>query len=67
MSNIKIIAVLASRPGKAEALRILLDELYADEDAIAAHRASPHFNNYLSQIENLAERSAFTLDPVAVA
>jgi len=97
MSNLKIIAVLTARPGKAEALRVLLegmlapsraepgnlrydlwqdrtdparlvlDELYADEGAIAAHRASPHFQNYLSQIEDLAERTPLVLDPVAVA
>ncbi|MBB4099952.1 putative quinol monooxygenase [Sphingomonas kyeonggiensis] len=97
MSNLKIIAILAARPGKAEALRILLDgmiaptraesgnlrydlwqdrtdparfvldELYADDEAVAAHRASPHFQNYLSQIETLAERTPFALDPVAVA
>ena len=97
MPNIKIIAVLAARPGKAEALRALLDgmiapsraepgnlrynlwqdrtdparfvldELYADDEAIAAHRATPHFKTYLSQIEDLAERTLLTLDPVAVA
>lgn len=97
MSNLKIIAILAARPGKAQALRTLLDgmiapsraepgnlrydlwqdrtdharfvldELYADEEAIAAHRASPHFQTYLSQIEDLAERTQLALDPVAVA
>ncbi len=97
MSNLKIIAVLAARPGKAEALRTLLegmiapsraepgnlrydlwqdrtdpsrfvlDELYTGEEAIAAHRASPHFQNYLSQIEDVAERTPLALDPVSVA
>ncbi|APL95695.1 antibiotic biosynthesis monooxygenase [Sphingobium indicum] len=96
-SHIKIIAVLTARPGKAEALRILLDgmlapsraepgnlrydlwvdpaqpgryvldELYGNADAVAAHRASPHFQAYLAAINDLAERSAFTLDPLAVA
>lgn len=46
--------------------RFVLDELYADADAVAAHRATPHFQTYLSQIEALAERQAFVLDPVAV-
>jgi quinol monooxygenase YgiN len=47
--------------------RFVLDELYADSAAIAAHRASPHFQNYLSKIGDLAERTALALDPVAVA
>jgi len=52
---------------RTDSARFVLDELYADEGAIAAHRASPHFQNYLSQIEDLAERTPLTLDPVAVA
>ncbi|WP_294264733.1 putative quinol monooxygenase [uncultured Sphingomonas sp.] len=47
--------------------RLIVDELYADADAVAAHRASAHYKAYLSQIEALAERQAFVLDPVAVA
>ncbi|MBB5699829.1 putative quinol monooxygenase [Sphingomonas yantingensis] len=47
--------------------RFVLDELYADADAVAAHRATPHFQAYLSQIEALAGRQAFVLDPAAVA
>lgn len=95
--HIKIVAVLTARPGKAEALRDLLDgmiapsraepgnlrydlwadpaqpghyvldELYTNMDAVAAHRASLHFQAYLAAINGLAERSAFTLEPVAVA
>lgn len=44
-----------------------LDELYVDADAVAAHRATPHFQRYLAAINDLAERSAIVLDPVAVA
>ena len=97
MSNpVKIVAVLTAKPGRAEALRALLDgmlaasraeagnlrydlwrdqadpnrfvldELYVDSAAVAAHRATPHFQNYLSTINDLAERTAFVLDPVAV-
>lgn len=47
--------------------RFVLDELYADGDAVAAHRASPHFQSYLSAIGELAERTAFALNPEAVA
>jgi quinol monooxygenase YgiN len=52
----------ASEPG-----RFFLDELYADEDAVAAHRASPHFQAYLAAINDLAERTAFVLAPVSVS
>ncbi|BBD02539.1 putative quinol monooxygenase [Brevundimonas sp. 3P9-tot-E] len=45
--------------------RFVLDELYADADAVAAHRETPHFQNYLSQIGDLAERAAFVLNPVS--
>lgn len=78
--QVKIMAILAARPGKAGALRALLDgmlapsraeagnlrydlwqdqtdparlvldELYADAEAVAAHRATPHFQKYLSVI-----------------
>jgi quinol monooxygenase YgiN len=94
---VKIMAILAARPGKAGELRALLDgmlapsraepgnlrydlwqdqtdptrlvldELYAGNEAVAAHRATPHFQNYLSAIGDLAERSALVLDPAAVA
>lgn len=43
---------------QAEPGRFVLDELYADADALAAHRASAHFQTYLASINNLAERSA---------
>lgn len=95
--HIKIVAILTARPGRADALRTLLDtmiapsraepgnlrydlwtdqanpdqfvldELYANSDAVAAHRASAHFQTYLATINDLAERSAFTLAPAAVA
>ncbi len=45
----------------------VLDELYADSAATAAHRASPYFQNYLSRINDLATRTALVLDPVEVA
>lgn len=51
---------------QAEPGRFVLDELYAEADALAMHRASAHFKTYLASINNLAERSAFTLDPLAI-
>lgn len=47
--------------------RFVLDELYTDNDAVAAHRATPHFNTYLSRINDLAERTALVLEPAQVA
>jgi quinol monooxygenase YgiN len=94
---VRIMAMLTARPGKAAALRALLDgmiapsraetgnlrydlwvdratpdrlvldELYTDQEAVDAHRATRHFQNYLSQIDELAERIVLTLGPVAVA
>jgi quinol monooxygenase YgiN len=51
----------------AEPGRFVLDELYRDADAIAAHKATPHFQSYLSRINDLAERTAWVLAPVGVA
>jgi quinol monooxygenase YgiN len=98
MSNsVKIVAILAAKPGKAAALRALLDgmlapsraepgnlrydlwqdqaeptrfvldELYADADAVASHRETPHFRDYLSKINDLADRTALVLAPLAIA
>jgi quinol monooxygenase YgiN len=50
---------------QSSASRFILDELYADADALAAHRATPHFQNYLAKIGDLAERAAFVLDPIS--
>ncbi len=46
--------------------RYVLDELYADDDAVAAHRETPHYKDYLSRIPDLAERTAVVLSPVLV-
>jgi quinol monooxygenase YgiN len=47
--------------------RYVFDELYADDAAVAAHRASPHFARYLAAIEGLAERIAVVAHPVDIA
>lgn len=95
--HVKIVALLAARPGKADALeallddmvdpcraepgnirwdvwrdkaepgRFVLDELYVDDAAIAAHRETAHFRHYLAVIADLADRTALVLDPVSVA
>jgi quinol monooxygenase YgiN len=52
---------------QADPARFVLDELYAGSEAVAAHRATPHFQSYLSAVNDLAERSALVLDPAAVA
>jgi len=51
---------------KSQPSRSVLDELYRDDDAVAAHRATPHYANYLAQIGDLAERTALVLGPVEV-
>lgn len=52
---------------QADPARFALDELYVDDAAVAVHRSTPHFRNYLSKIADLAERTALVLDPVDVA
>jgi quinol monooxygenase YgiN len=47
--------------------RYVLDELYVDADAVAAHRETPHYKNYLGKIGDLAERMAVVVDPADVA
>mgnify|MGYP001605710266 CR=1 FL=1 len=48
---------------QADGTRFVLDELYVDAAAVALHRASPHFAAYLARIGDLAERTAWVLDP----
>ena len=43
--------------------RFVLDELYADDAAIAAHRETAHFQAYVAVINDLAERTAIVLHP----
>ena len=96
-ASVKIVAVLAAKPGREtelEALlksmaaesraeagnlrydlwrdadqpnRFVLDELYKDNDAVAFHRASPHFQAYLKRIGDLADRMPMVLTPEDVA
>jgi quinol monooxygenase YgiN len=51
----------------ADTGRFVLEELYADDAAVAAHRATAHFKNYLAKINDLAERTAMVLDALEVA
>ncbi|MDN4055032.1 putative quinol monooxygenase [Massilia sp. YIM B02763] len=53
--------------GQGDERRFVLDELYRDNEAVAAHRATPHFKHYLATINDLAERVALVLDPAQVA
>ncbi|MET0238891.1 MAG: putative quinol monooxygenase [Sphingobium sp.] len=52
---------------QADPARFVIDELYTDAAAVAAHRATPHFQTYLATINDLAEREAIALVPVQVA
>jgi len=44
----------------------ILDELYVDDTAVTAHRETPHYQDYLSQIPELADRTARVLKPILV-
>jgi quinol monooxygenase YgiN len=44
----------------------VLDELYIDNAAVAAHRATPHYQTYLVRIPVLADRIAVICDPLEV-
>jgi len=46
--------------------RYVLDELYVDDAAVAAHRDTTHYKDYLLRIGELADRTALVLSPVAV-
>ena len=46
--------------------RIVLDELYRDDSAVAAHHQTPHYKDYLLRIPDLADRTALVLTPIAV-
>jgi quinol monooxygenase YgiN len=52
---------------QADSSRFMLDELYVDKGAAAAHRETPHFRRYAGRVDTLAERTPLTLDPVAIA
>ena len=45
----------------------VLDELYVDADAAAAHQASKHYQYYRANVGELADRRALSLQPVLVA
>ena len=44
----------------------IIDELYRDIDSVQAHRATPHFRNYASRINELATRTTVTWRPLDV-
>ncbi|MFC3676751.1 putative quinol monooxygenase [Ferrovibrio xuzhouensis] len=52
---------------QADPARFVLDELYRDAAAVAAHRETAHFRAYLAKINDLAERTAMVLAPLAIA
>jgi quinol monooxygenase YgiN len=51
---------------QADPARFVLDELYTDNAAIAAHRQTPHFLDYLAKIGDVAERTSMVLDAVEI-
>lgn len=51
---------------QAQGERYVLDELYLDAEAAKAHRKTPHYQDYLAKIPELAERTALVLAAVEV-
>jgi quinol monooxygenase YgiN len=51
---------------KSDPARFAIDELYRDNAAVAAHRETPHNQDYFAKINALAERIAGVLDPIAI-
>jgi len=52
---------------RSDPSKFILDELYRDQDAVAAHRETPHYKDYASKIGDLADRTVFALQPDLVA
>jgi len=52
---------------QADRGRFVLEERYVDNAAAAAHHVTPHFTQYRSQIDDLAQRTAMVLEPLEVA
>jgi quinol monooxygenase YgiN len=51
----------------SEPRRFVLDELYSGDEAVASHRETPHFRDYLSRINDLATRTAHVLQHADLA
>lgn len=51
---------------RAHGERYVLDELYLHDAAAEAHRKTPHYQDYLAKVPELAERTAWVLEAVDV-
>jgi quinol monooxygenase YgiN len=51
---------------RAHSERYVLDELYLDATAAEAHRETPHYQDYLAKVPELADRTAWGLEVVDV-
>ena len=49
---------------RTEPSRFILDEVYEDEDAVEAHRAAAHYQDYRARASALADRTVFLLQSV---
>ena len=47
-----------------DATTFVVDELYRDIASVQAHRATPHFQDYASKINEFAARTAVTSRPI---
>jgi len=44
--------------------RFIIDELYVDADAVAAHHETDHYQHYKAVVGDLATREVFMLSPL---
>ncbi|MGJ5131951.1 MULTISPECIES: putative quinol monooxygenase [unclassified Bradyrhizobium] len=51
---------------QSDKTNFIIDELYKDAASVEAHRATPHFREYASRIDELATRTAVTSHPLDV-
>ena len=44
----------------------VLDELYVDDAAVAVHRQTPHYQEFIARVTEVADRQALVLSPIMV-
>jgi quinol monooxygenase YgiN len=52
--------------GFEDVAMFVVDELYKDAASVQFHRGTPHYQNYLAKINDLAMRTAVTARPLDV-
>lgn len=47
--------------------RFVLEEIYVNDDAVEAHRATAHYQHYRARINDVADRTVLILKPLSVS